>query len=138
MSAAEGPVLAIILSQVRQCSIPLAGEEAGSILPPIPEADVRRAMWDCLPELIAHLKGDERNVILTLARMWVTAVTGEFVAKDEAAKRVIPLLPAVQAALVDMAGKAYRGDCVDHWENLELELTALVDHLEQEIVTCLG
>lgn len=134
----EDPDLAIILSQVRQCSIPLAGEVAGRILAPVPEADVRRAMKDSLPELIAHLKGDERNVILTLARMWVTAATGEFVAKDEAAKRVIPLLPADQAALLDLAAKAYCGKCVDHWETLDSTLTLLVEYMRKEIERALG
>ncbi len=135
---AEDPDLAIILSQVRQSSIALAGEEASEILAIVPEADVRRAMKDSLPGLIANLKGDERNVILTLARMWVMAATGEFFAKDEAAQWVIPLLPGEQGALVDLAAKAYRGECFDDWENLDAELKELVVRLKQEIELCLG
>lgn len=135
---AEDPDLAIILSQVRQSSIALTGEAADRILAPVPVADVRRAMKDSLPDLITHLRGDERNVILTLARMWVTATTGKFLAKDEAAQWVIPLLPKEQAALVDVAAKAYRGECIDDWENLEFELTALVVRLKQEIESRLG
>ena len=135
---AENPDLAIILSQVRQSSIALTGEAADRILALVPVADVRRAMKDSLPDLITHLRGDERNVILTLARMWVTATTGKFLAKDEAAQWVIPLLPKEQAALVDVAAKAYRGECIDDWENLDFELTALVVRLKQEIESRLG
>ncbi len=130
---ADDPDLAIILSQVRQSSIALAGEEASKILAPVPELDVRRAMKDSLPGLIANLKGDERNVILTLARMWVTAATGEFMAKDEAAQWVIPHLPKEQAALIELAEKAYRGECSDKWENLETELVVLVERMKKDI-----
>ncbi len=79
-------------------------------------------MKDSLPGLIANLKGDERNVILTLACMWVTAATGEFMVKDEAVQWVIPHLPKEQAALIELAEKAYRGECFDDWENLDAEL----------------
>ena len=132
------PDLAILLSQVRSNSIPLSGTAASELLDPVPMEDVRKAMRDSLPELIGNLKGDERNVILTLARMWVTAATGKFVAKDEAARWVITRLPEGQAALVDLAGKAYRGECIDNWEDLDTELAALVDHLKMEIASCLG
>lgn len=136
--ASVDPDLTILLSQVRSNSIPLSGTAASVMFDPVPMADVRKAMRDSLPDLIDHLQGDERNVILTLARMWVTAATGKFVSKDEAAQWVIHRLPEEQASLMDLAGKAYRGECVDHWENLDTELTALVYRLEMEIVSCLG
>jgi len=132
------PDLAILLSQVRSNSFPLSGTAASELLDPVPMEDVRKAMRDSLPDLIDHLQGDERNVILTLARMWVTAATGKFVSKDEAAQWVIHRLPEEQAALMDLAGKAYRGECIDNWENVDTELAELVDRLKMEIVSYLG
>jgi hypothetical protein len=38
------------------------------------------------------LQRDERNVLLTLARMLVTLETGEIVAKDETVRRTLPVL----------------------------------------------
>ncbi len=135
---AYDPDLTIILSQVRYSSIALLGGDASEILTSVPMADIKRAMKDCLPDLMHNLKGDERNVILTLARMWVTAATGEFLPKDEAAKWAIPHLPKEQASLLELAGKAYRGEYVDLWENLDLEVAALVHHLKKEIAYCLA
>jgi len=136
--AAADPDLTILLSQARSNSVALSGPSASLVLDPVPMVDIQKALGDSLPDLIDHLRGDERNVILTLARIWVTAATGEFLTKDEAARWVSLQLPKEQAALVDLAGKAYRGECIDNWENLDTELNALVVRLKQEIELCLG
>ncbi len=90
-------------------------------------------MRDFLPGLIASLKGDERNVILTLARMWFTASTGEFSSKDQAAEWAINQLPVEQAALLDLARKAYLGEVKDEWDGMETELASLVESLRGAI-----
>ena len=102
-------------------------------LEPIPWIDIQRAMRDSLPGLIASVQGDERNVILTLARMWYTASTSEFSSKYGAADWAIPQLPEEHAALLDQARKAYLGEFVDNWEGKEKELTSLVEHLKASI-----
>jgi len=38
---------------------------------------VWKAFKESLPRLIAGIRGDERNVILTLARMWLTVSSGK-------------------------------------------------------------
>ncbi len=129
--------LAILLHQVRNKSVPLFGTEASKVLDSIPMADIRRAMIDCIPSLTGWLKGDERNVILTFARIWVTAVTGNILSKDEAAKWVIPRLPKEHADLLNLAGKAYRGECVDKWEGLDSEVASLVEYMKNEIESIL-
>ena len=131
------PDLAILLSQVRSCSITLAGRDASQLLAPVPMSDIKRAMKDCLPGLVGSLEGDERNVILTLARMWVTADTGGFLPKDEAANWAVPRLPKEQAELLDLAGRAYRGEYADSWENIYTAVEALVLQLISEIEHCL-
>lgn len=130
------PDLVIVLAQVRKNSISLFGPEASDMLDPVPMIDIRRAIKDSLPGLIEGIKGDERNVILTLARMWQTMSIGEISSKDVAAKWAIPRLPKEYATLLDLARKAYRGEYVDMWEGLDSEVTALVNNMKNSIETC--
>lgn len=60
------PDLAILLSQLRENSINLFGPEATEVIEPVPMTDIRRAIKESLPGLIASIEGDERNVILTM------------------------------------------------------------------------
>ncbi len=131
------PDLAILLVQARKDNVNLFGPEAEEVLEPVPMADVRRAIKESLPGLIASIKGDERNVILTLARMWQTAATGEISSKDQAAQWVIPLLSEEHAALLDMAQKGYLGEQVDKWEGMEDEISSLVNHMKESVESCL-
>ncbi len=132
------PDLAILLAQVRKNSINLSGPKATEILEPVPMTDIRRAIKESLPRLIADIKGDERNVILTLARMWLTASTGEISSKDLAAEWAIPQLSNEHAALLDLARKAYRGEYADKWEGLESEVASLVNYMKKSIEFCLN
>jgi streptomycin 3"-adenylyltransferase len=111
----------------------LFGNDASEVLAEVPMSDVRTAMKDCLPSLIEWLKGDERNVILTFARIWVTVVTGKILPKDKAASWAMSRLPEEQVNLLDMAGKAYRGECEDNWDGLYTEALNLVVHMKKEI-----
>lgn len=125
------PDLAIVLAQARKNSISLFGPDASDILAPVPMTDIREAIKDSYPELMEGIKGDERNVILTLARMWQTMTTGKISPKDVAAEWAIPpLLPKEHATLVDIARKAYRGECMDNWEGLESEVIALINYIK--------
>ncbi|MBO0993435.1 aminoglycoside nucleotidyltransferase ANT(9) [Bacillus sp. SD088] len=132
---AYDPDLTIVLAQVRENSVSLFGPDASDILAPVPMTDIRRAIKESLPELIGGIKGDERNVILTLARMWLTMDVGEISPKDVAAEWAIPQLPKEHATLLDVARKAYRGECVDKWGGLESEVLALVQHMKNSIVS---
>ena len=132
------PDLAIVLAQVNKNSISLFGPNASDILDPVPMIDIRRAIKESLPGLIEGIKGDERNVILTLARMWQTVSNGEISPKDVAAKWALPRLPKEYSTLLDLARKAYRGEYVDKWEGLDSEVTALVNHMKNSIETCLS
>ncbi|MBE1444816.1 aminoglycoside nucleotidyltransferase ANT(9) [Paenibacillus sp. OAS669] len=127
------PDLAIVLAQVRKNSVSLFGPDASDLLEPVPMTHIRRAIIESLPGLIESTKGDERNVILTLARMWLTVAVGEISSKDIAAEWAIPQLPKEHATLLNIAKKAYRGEYVDRWEGLESEVTALVNHMKNSI-----
>jgi aminoglycoside 9-adenylyltransferase len=99
--------------------------------------DIHKAIRDSLPGLLADLKGDERNVILTLARMWLTAAVGEISPKDVAAEWVVPQLPKEQGNLLDIARKAYRGEYIDKWEGMESKVSALVNDMKNSIESLL-
>ena len=111
----------------------LFGPKVEKVLEPIPWVDIQRAMKDSLPGLMATVKGDERNVILTVARMWYTASTGEFCSKDQAAEWAIPQLAGEHASLLDQAGKAYLGVFADNWEGKEFEVASLLDQMKRSI-----
>jgi len=132
------PDLAIVIAQVSKNGISLFGPNASEILDPVPMIDIRRAIKESLPGLIEGIKGDERNVILTLARMWQTVSIGEISPKDVAAKWALPRLPKEYSTLLDLARKAYCGEYVDKWEELDSEVTALVNHMKNSIETCLS
>jgi len=132
------PDLAIVLTQVRATGIPLAGPHARLVLEPVPMADIRRAMRDALPGLIRGLQGDERNVLLTLARMWLTAAEGEILPKDVAAEWAIARFPGGKASLLDLARRGYLGLCEDSWTGKEAALEALVATMRQAIESCLA
>src|SRR5699024_10764125 len=112
------PDLAIVLAQARKNSISLFGPDSSSILVSVPLTDIRRAIKDYLPELIEGIKGDERNVILTLARMWQTVTTGEITSKDVAVEWAILLLAKENVTLMYIARHGYRGVGDDRCEEI--------------------
>ena len=84
--ACNDPDIMILLWQARKNSITLKGAESKELIPAIPFHEIKKAIRFSLPGLISSFKGDERNVLLTLSRMWFTLVTEEITTKDVAAK----------------------------------------------------
>ena len=112
------PDLAILLASARPSSEPLSGPPLAELAEAVPADDVRRAIHDSLDGLLGDLHGDERNVLLTLARMIVTLETGDIVSKDEAARQVSGRLAPSDAAVLDLARQGYLGEAVDDWGTL--------------------
>ncbi|KAA9001914.1 DUF4111 domain-containing protein [Affinibrenneria salicis] len=123
------PEYTLLLEQARQQATILSGENILKFLPQTPLEYVRLAIQGALPILLDGLQGDERNVLLTLARMWRTASTGQFVTKDVAADWVIPQIPEQQAATLNYARRAYLGEIVDAWEGRRGDAKQLARHL---------
>lgn len=130
---ANDPDLVLLLAQAREKSITLFGKNIAGVLDPVPAKDIQKAVKASLPELTSDIKGDDRNVILTLARMWFTADTGEITSKDQSAKWVIQKLSEEHAALVELARSAYLGERIDDWEDMESEVHSLVNYMEKGI-----
>lgn len=122
------PEFTIVLAQAKQMAKVLfdPGANAKNLLPIISQADIRRAIGDAVPGLVEALPGDERNVLLTLARMWRTLVSGEFVSKDAAAVWAAKRLSDEHATVLAYAREAYLGLCVDDWQERKQELQRTV------------
>ncbi len=105
----------LILAQARQEARPLFGPDLADLLPEISVPRIRRAMGRAISPLVAGLRGDERNVLLTLARMWRTGARGEFVSKAAAADWAVRQMPEIEAQTLDLARKAYVGEVSDTW-----------------------
>lgn len=124
----------LALAQVRQHSRPLLGSNATEIVPEVPAALVRRAMRDALPALLRGLGGDERNVLLTLARMWRTGATGKFVPKDAAATWAQVRMPEREAQTLTLARDAYLGTLKDTWEEQRVAALNTADYLHRRVL----
>lgn len=131
------PEYTLVLAQARQEAVTLFGPIVSTLLPQIPPKQIRQAMRDALPSLLKGLRGDERNVLLTLARMWRTARTGEFVTKDAAADWAVPQILDRDAATLNYARNAYLGEIVDEWESRWDDAQRLAELLTERITNLL-
>jgi predicted nucleotidyltransferase len=131
------PDLAIMLGTLLRAFEAVRGPvNPGDLLDPIPDADVRRAILDSLPSVLSDLVGDERNVILTLARMLVTMSTGEIVSKDQAADRIGSDLPEPAGLVVSHAAAAYVGRVQDDWSGSQRQVEETAEYLAARIRDC--
>jgi streptomycin 3"-adenylyltransferase len=127
------PDLAILISSARPNSKPLRGPALDEIVDQVPAADLRRAINDSVEPLLGDLHGDERNVLLTLARMVVTLETGEIVSKDDAARRVMSDLPPSSRQLLDLARQGYLGETEDDWTQNREQTREAAERLAAEV-----
>jgi predicted nucleotidyltransferase len=132
------PDLATLLTMARAWSVPVRGPSLAEVLEPVPVPDLRRAMTDGVPTLLADLVGDERNVLLTLARAWLTLSTGEIRSKDAAAGWAIERLPGEPGAVLAHARAIYLGEAPERWEPpladaIPATADALVSRIEEAV-----
>lgn len=109
--------IAILLTKARHASVALVGDEAARLYPAVPPRDLRRTLQDTLAlwQETADLLGDERNIILTLARIWYSVVHEAITGKEEAADWLLPQLPAGHAAILQAARQEYLGLTSEDW-----------------------
>lgn len=127
--AAADPEYTLLLAQPRQQAQLLWGRDVLADVPATPIEHIRQAMRDGVEPLYEGLRGDERNVLLTLARMWRTGVHGDFVTKEQAAEWAIPRLPAELAKTLEYARLAYIGKVLDRWDTRGKEAERLAQAL---------
>jgi predicted nucleotidyltransferase len=131
------PEFTLLLAQARTQARALIGPDPATLLPVVPQSDVRRAIGLALPALLSALDGDERNVLLTLVRMWRTLAIGDFVPKDVAADWAMPRLPAEAAVLIADARDAYLGVKSVGWQERQREVHVLADELAKRVAAML-
>ncbi|HJP71606.1 MAG TPA: aminoglycoside adenylyltransferase family protein [Candidatus Limnocylindria bacterium] len=127
------PDLAVLLTTLRESGRPLLGPPPAELLDPVPADDLRRAVVDVLDDLLADLEGDERNVILTLARIWTTLATGAIRSKDEAADWVLERLPPEHRPVLERARAIYLDQAPEEWGDLGERIGPFVEHIVAEI-----
>lgn len=132
------PDLATLLTMVLAHGRALHGPEPAELIDPVPPGDLRRAIVEGVPGLLADLDRDEANVLLTLARIWLTLATGEIRAKDAAADWALARLPEANGAALARARAIYVGEAADEWTDLAGGLRADVDLLVGEIDRAAG
>jgi predicted nucleotidyltransferase len=115
--SSPNPDLAVLLTAARANGVPLFGPSIVELVEPVPRDDLARAMIDVIPDLMADLEGDVRNVLLTLARVWFTLDTGEIAPKDVAAEWAIDRLPEGRGDGLRRARGGYLGDMDDSWDD---------------------
>jgi streptomycin 3"-adenylyltransferase len=128
------PDLAILLRMARDADDTVTGAAAAVSLPRVPWDDVVRAGRHGVPGLLADLRGDEANVLLTLARVWHTGVTRSLVRKDVAADWALARLPEEGRAAMARARGVYLGEEPDVWDGWDAAVAACV----AEVTRALG
>lgn len=131
--SSPNPDLAIVLAVVLRAGEPLLGPPPTELLDPIPAADLKRAMLDGIPDLLADLEPDTRNVILTLARIWMTMATNVIEPKDAAADWVLGQLPEEHRYVLALARAMYLGDEPERWDDLLPRVRAHAAYVVGEI-----
>lgn len=127
--AAADPEYTLLLAQALQQAQLLWGSDVLADVPATPIEHIRQAMRDGVDPLYEGLRGDERNVLLTLARMWRTGVHGDFVTKEQAAEWAIPRLSEELAKTLEYARLAYVGEVLDRWDTRSKEAERLAQAL---------
>lgn len=130
--------LTILLRKIRAHSIPLLGPSADTLFDPVPSADFFKALKDTLklwnsPE---DWEGEERNVVLTLARIWYSAATGQIASKDSAAAWLLKQLPATHQPILYKALQAYKTGDEDHLSEHSID-TADFIHFAKSMINSL-
>ena len=127
------PDLATLLTMVLAQGRPLHGPVAAALLDPVPPGDLRRAIAEGVPGLMLDLESDTANVLLTLARIWLTLATGQIASKDAAADWALSRLPAAGRPAVARARSVYLGGADDSWAGIEPDIRAAAGRLTSEI-----
>ena len=118
---------------VLQANRAVFGPPPAEVFDPVPAGDLRRAVVAGIDGLLADLADDTRNVILTLARIWLTVATGEVGSKDAAADWALARLPDEHRAVLARARAIYLGEEDERWDDLASQVRPHADFVVREI-----
>ena len=128
--------LAILLTKVREHSIPVVGPQADQVLDPIPHEDLRRALLDTVAQWNTpeDWAGDEKHIILALARIWYTSVSGGIASKELAATWLLDRIEPPYRPVLSKARAIYLGQAEDDLaQRHDAETAAFIIHARAAI-----
>jgi predicted nucleotidyltransferase len=112
---------------------PLFGPSPGELLDPVPAEDCIKAMLGDIDVFMDEFEEDTRNLLLRLARIWQTVVTGIIDRKDRAADWALERLPSDCRPLMERARAIYLGRQPDEWIGMASEARAGADYMISQI-----
>lgn len=127
--------LAILLTKARRRSVCIHGIPAAQLFDPVPPVELARALLHAVSSWNeeSDWSGEERNVVLTLARIWYTLCTGEIASKDAAAAWARPRLPREHQPVMSAARAAYLGQAADDLGERSSEVAAFIEYVKARI-----
>lgn len=131
--AAVNADLTILLTIVLLGDRPLFGPPPRALLDPVLMEDCVQAMIGDIDRFMDEFEDDTRNLLLRLARIWQTVVTGTIDRKDRAAGWAQARLPPEHQPLMERARAGYLGRQPDAWTELASEARAGADYLISQI-----
>ncbi|MFE1932523.1 aminoglycoside adenylyltransferase domain-containing protein [Streptomyces sp. NPDC059474] len=123
------PDAVVLLATTHSACRVLRGPAFGDVVTSVPSELLRKAVLAVIPDILEQIGGDERNVLLTLARILVTLDTGQIVSKDAAAEAVAQTLTTTDRDLLERARAGYLGTITDDWTGLTSRVTELAHTL---------
>lgn len=133
LQAAVNADLTILLTIVLLGDQPLFGPPPGALLDPVLMEDCINAMVSDIDVFMDEFEGDTCNILLRLARIWQTVVTGSIDRKDRAAEWAQERLPPDYQQLMERARAMYLGWQPDGWAGLASEARAGADYMISQI-----
>jgi predicted nucleotidyltransferase len=133
LQAAVNADLTTLLTIVLLGDQPLFGPPPGELLDPMLMEDCITAMVSDIDVFMDEFEGDTRNLLLRLARIWQTVVTGVIDRKDRAAEWARERLPSDYQELMERARAMYLGRQPDDWTGLASEARAGADYMIWQI-----
>ncbi|HEY9275017.1 aminoglycoside adenylyltransferase family protein [Achromobacter sp.] len=130
------PDLAILLTKARGHSISIIGPQADQVFEAVPREDLRRALLDTVAQWNSpeDWAGDEKHIILALARIWYTAVSGDIASKELAATWLLERLEPPYRAVLGKARAIYLGQEEDDLaQRHQAETAAFISHARAAI-----
>lgn len=125
------PDAVALLASAQHSHTVLRGPELDDLLGPVPPEVLRQALLAVVPRVIQDIVGDERNALLTMARIIVTLETGQMTSKDDAAQQVAPKLSGNDRVLLEHARAGYLGEVSDQWKDRSSQVTTLAHTLAE-------
>lgn len=127
------PSLALVITQVLLSSKTVSGQEPKLVLTSVPYTDFIAATIKEMDNLKADVQTDERNVLLTFARIWLTVETDRIGSKQQAAAWAIQQLPDEYKPLMQHALNSTIGTEPDEWNEMRALLEPCADLMMQQI-----